>query len=81
LAVIVLQVPTVAGVAVVFQDDVSAPSFSKTRLVSTIYPVGVAGLLQPKADTLRVQVPKTVTVHDAYVMAFDGPFLGSTLPP
>lgn len=80
LVVVILQQPTVAGVSLVFYDDATAPVFSKSRMTSTTASIGVVGLIQPLSSTLRVTIPKTVTVLEAYVMTFDGPFLGSTLP-
>jgi len=81
LIVVRLVNPTVPGTVLTFEDDDTAPTFSRPRTVSTIHTLGLVALVQPKLGNLRVRVPSTVIVADAYVRPFDGPYLGGTLLP
>jgi len=78
LVVVVLQL-AVAGETVTFEDSAFTPSFTRSRVVSETTEIGVVSLIQPKTDSLRVVVPKSMIIADVYAQVFDGPYLGSTL--
>lgn len=73
--------PAAAGAQITVDNDETSPTFSRTRGIAASRSLGVVILIQPLSGTLRVHIPKTLAVLEAYARPFDGPFLGGTLLP